>query len=135
MLQNLYLSFPLSESSVHVWKWEASMRNKSGSEVNDKSPIDFGTGWGQRCYDTHLPTCSGEPSSCCRLSMLSVYFSSCNGLWVALLKPDQSKHHRVNVTCHRCHNFPGGKEPSSTKDAGACDLSGFPGGFGAVYSS
>lgn len=67
--------------------------------------------------------------------MLSVVYSSCNGLWVALVKPDLSKPHYVNGTCHCCRNFPGGKDPSSAKDADACDLSGFPGGFGAVYSS
>lgn len=33
----------------------------------------------------------------------------------------------MKVTCHCCHNFPGGKEHSSPKDAGAQDLSGFPG--------
>lgn len=132
MLPNLYLSFPFSESSVLAWKWEAPMRNKSLSQVNDKSLIDFGRGWEQRCCYTH---CSGNSTSCGRLSMLSVVYSSCNGLWVALVKPDPSKHHDVKVTCLCCHNFPGGKEPSPTKDAGACDLSGFPGGFGAMYSS
>lgn len=78
--------------------------------------------------------CSADSTSGIRLGMSSVVYSSCNNLGVPLVKSDLARPPSRERDRPLLLHFRWWEEPSSSKAAGVCCLSGVPRGFDAVHS-